>query len=74
MRLKVFRLKNSKLEYAGIREVQQGDVILEGSASMAEVASEISLRESTGGVLEDAVRKLHPEYTEQQIQTFLKGR
>jgi hypothetical protein len=45
MRLKVFKLKNGKLEYTGIREVQQGDVILEGETSMAET---VHLREAAG--------------------------
>jgi hypothetical protein len=43
MRLKVFRLKEGKLEFAGMREVRQGDIILEGSTPMTEV----SLREAS---------------------------
>ncbi len=42
MNLKVFKLHNGKLEFVGIREVRQGDAILEGETPVTEV----SLRES----------------------------
>ncbi|MEW6143361.1 MAG: hypothetical protein AB1597_09475 [Chloroflexota bacterium] len=42
MRLKVFKLRNGKLEFAGIREVREGDAILDSETSM----SEVNLRES----------------------------
>ncbi|MGA2669914.1 MAG: hypothetical protein ABSF21_00630 [Dehalococcoidia bacterium] len=42
MRLKVFKLKDGKLIYAGIREVREGDAILDGDTSM----SEVNLKES----------------------------
>jgi len=105
MKLKVFKLKNGKLEFLGIREVQSGDIIVEGETSMAEtvhlresrlddVHSEIlgklneeqkeafksSLRSmgmpdpETRAALEVSIRRLHPEYSDEQVQTFVKGR
>jgi hypothetical protein len=48
MRLKVFRLKEGKLEFAGMREVRQGDAILEGSTLMSEVRPGVlELREAS---------------------------
>jgi hypothetical protein len=108
MKLKVFKLKDGKLEYKGIREVQQGDAIVEGETSMAET---VHLRESkaddpdeaalrtafkrampciseqgldaavnkgkppaqTKG-LEDSIRRANPDWTDQQVQTFMRGR
>lgn len=37
MRLKAFRLKEGKLEFIGIREVREGDAILDGDTGMEEV-------------------------------------
>jgi hypothetical protein len=37
MQLKVFRLKDGKLELTGTREVRLGDAIIEGGTSMTEV-------------------------------------
>jgi hypothetical protein len=47
MELKVFRLKEGKLEFIGLREPKAGDAIIEGSTSMAEVRPGVlALRES----------------------------
>jgi hypothetical protein len=48
MRLKVFRLKEGKLEFAGTREPRAGDAILEGSTLMSEVRPGVlELREAS---------------------------
>jgi hypothetical protein len=48
MKLKVFRLKEGRLEFTGTREPMIGDGILEGGTSMAEVRpGVIELREAS---------------------------
>jgi len=50
MKLKVFRLKESRLEFTGTREPMIGDAIIEGGTSMAEVRpGVIELREASTG-------------------------
>jgi len=68
MQLKVFKLKDGKLEYKGIREIQPGDAILEGQTSMSEVSSEMMIRLREGSFagptpaeLERARQKLKAE-------------
>ena len=135
MKLKVFKLKNGKLEYTGIREVREGDIILEGETSMAETvhlreastsdfpglfgagptkaelkragealkaereakdkaALKASLKRAMPDAteqgldaavnkgkppaetksLEDSIRRANPNWTDKQVQTFMRGR
>lgn len=60
MELKVFRLENGKLRYLGIREVREGDIILDGDTSMAET---VHLRESWD-LNAEILRDLPPEKKE----------
>ncbi len=90
MRLKTFKLDQGKLVYTGIREVQPGDIIVTGSTTMAEstLGNTVQLREGTEAInranptrqaeqaknLEASIRRAHPDYTDEQIRVFIKGR
>jgi hypothetical protein len=72
MKFKVFKLKNGKLEYAGIREVQAGDIIVEGQTSMAEVSLRESATPPTRKELSDAALAVKAE-KERQGKEALKA-
>lgn len=89
MRLKVFRLREGKLELVGMREPMPGDSLLDNSTPMSEV---IGLRESSNLVpptakelararqslgrdkLANAYKAGHPGATANEIATFVQGR
>lgn len=80
MRLKFFRLRDGKLEYMGIHEVMQGDAILEGESSMAEVSAGselLSLRESYAGPTAEEMRaswkRFCPNASEKELDILVSG-
>jgi len=125
MKHKTFKLEQGKLVYIDTREAREGDIIVTGETSMANL-SEVQLREGedigdrianlakaqaaeklktaeyakdvdkfvarikakTAAInaanptlqaehsekLEASIRRAHPEYTAEQVKTFLKGR
>jgi len=125
MKHKTFKLEQGKLVYLDTREAREGDIIVTGETSMANL-SEVQLREGedigdrianlakaqaaeklktaeyakdvdkfvarikakTAAInaanptlqaehsekLEASIRRAHPEYTAEQVKTFLKGR
>jgi len=126
MKHKTFKLEQGKLVYIDTREAKEGDIIVTGETSMANL-SEVQLREGTEDIgdrianlakaqaaeklktaeyrrdvdkfvarikaktaainaanptlqaehsekLEASIRRAHPEYTAEQVKTFLKGR
>ncbi len=108
MRHKVFKMVSGRLEFVGIRELRDGDAIIEGQTSMAETVHTVQLRESRlndlnleilaglsgkekedfkrglriAGIpdpegraaLRESFRRLHPEWTEAQLEVAVKGR
>ena len=58
MKLKVFSLRDGKLEFKGNREVQVGDIIVEGQTSMAET---VHLRESFAGPTREELQRARQE-------------
>ena len=126
MKHKTFKLEQGKLVYIDTREAKEGDIIVTGETSMANL-SEVQLREGTEDIgdrianlakaqaieksktadirkdvdkvvaatkaktaainranptlqaeqtakLEASIRRAHPEYTDKQVRTFIKGR
>lgn len=67
LQLKVFKLKDGKLQFAGIREVRSGDIIVEGETSMAET---VHLRESK---LEDVNAEILASLTGKEREAFKRG-
>jgi len=129
MKHKTFKLEQGKLVYIDTREAKEGDIIVTGETSMANLSevNPITLREGTEDMdarlanlakaqaieksktaeyrkdvdkfvarikaktaainranptlqaehsekLEASIRRAHPEYTAEQVKTFLKGR
>lgn len=80
MQLKVFKLKNGKLQYTGIREVREGDAILDGDTSMTET---VHLEESDKGkqdlpddkaALKTSFKRLKPTATDKELDIMVSGK
>ena len=67
MKLKVFKLRDGKLEYVGVREVRAGDIIVEGQTSMAET---VHLREAR---IEDLNREILAGLSGKEKEDFERG-
>jgi hypothetical protein len=89
MQLKVFRLREGKLELVGMREPMPGDGILEGSTPMTEVelhesavpsGKEIDRALKAGRdrrnseALAASYRDGHPKATDAEVAAFVQGR
>ena len=75
MRFKAFKLNKGKLEFTGMREIQEGDAILEGETSMTEVSlTEASTSDFPGlfsaGPTRDELEKARAALAEEKRQTL----